>query len=74
MTMGTVVVIGKPALVDGYALAGAIVVTAEGPAETRQAWQELPADVSLVILTAAAAEALSDELAGAEPMTVVMPA
>lgn len=72
--MGAVVVIGEQALVDGYALAGAIVMPAEGPAEVRQAWRDLPPTVSLVILTSSAAQALPDELCGAGPLTAVMPA
>lgn len=71
--MGTVVVVGEPALVQGYALAGAMVTAAEGPAEVRQAWQHLPPGVSLVILTAAAAAALTDELRSGAPLTAVMP-
>lgn len=71
--MGAVVVIGEPAKVDGYALAGAVVMPTEGPAETRRAWQDLAPEVSLVILTEAAADALSDELTGAGPLTAVMP-
>lgn len=71
--MGTVVVIGEPALVHGYALAGAIASPADGPAEVRRSWQDLPPDVSLVILTAAAAKALTDELRFGGPLTAVMP-
>lgn len=72
--MGSVVVIGEPALVDGYALAGTTVLAAEGAAEMRRAWQDLPAEVALVILTASAARALDDELRGAGVLTAVMPA
>jgi vacuolar-type H+-ATPase subunit F/Vma7 len=71
--MGAVVVIGEPALVGGYALAGAVVMPADGPAEALRAWQVLPADVSLVILTAAAAQAVPDELRSAGPFSAVMP-
>lgn len=70
--MGAVVVLGEPALVAGYALAGATVITAVDPAEARRAWANLPADTALVILTVAAAQALPDDAERAGPMTVVM--
>lgn len=69
--MGAVVVIGEPALVAGYALAGATVMPAEEPAEVRRAWADLPHDTTLVILTKAATQALPDEVAG--PLIAVMP-
>ena len=72
--MGAVVVIGESALVGGYALAGAIVMPADEPAEVSRAWQDLPPSVSLVILTAAAAQAVPDELRSAGPLSAVMPA
>ena len=71
--MGAVVVIGDPALVGGYALAGAIVMPADGPAEACRAWRDLPPGVSLVILTTAAAQAVPDELRSAGPLSAVMP-
>ena len=52
MTMGAVVIVGEPALVHAYAMAGATVVPAEGPAQVRRAWGRLTADTTLVILTA----------------------
>lgn len=65
--------IGEPAMVDGYALAGAIVIPAEGPTETRRAWRDLPPEVSLVVLTESAASVLADELrVGAGPLTAVI--
>jgi vacuolar-type H+-ATPase subunit F/Vma7 len=67
------VVLGEPALVAGYALAGATVMTAEEPAAVRRAWQRLPADTTLVVLTAAAARALPGELDEAGPLIAVMP-
>lgn len=66
--------IGEPALVAGYALAGAIPVPAHGSDEVRRAWDSLPSDTTLVILTAAAADALGGRVSGAEPLTAVMPA
>jgi hypothetical protein len=41
-------------------LAGALVMVAEEPAAVRAAWRSLPADVAVVLLTSAAADALPD--------------
>lgn len=68
--MGAVVVVGEPALIAGYALAGATVMPASQPADVRRAWADLPPDTALVILTKAAAQALPDERAG--PLIAVM--
>ncbi len=65
--------IGEPALVSGYAMAGATTMPAQGSDEVRRAWESLPSGTTLVILTAAAADALGGRLSG-DPMTAVMPA
>ncbi|MGA2932171.1 MAG: hypothetical protein ABSE98_08815 [Acidimicrobiales bacterium] len=73
--MGQVVVLGEPARVMGYALAGALVIEAEGE-EVARAWAVLPPETSLVVLTPAAARAL-DQAALAErrdALVVTMPA
>jgi vacuolar-type H+-ATPase subunit F/Vma7 len=72
--VGAVVVIGEPALVAGYAMAGATTMPAQDAAEVHRAWQSLPSGVTLVILTAAAAAALAGRLSEAGPLTAVMPA
>ncbi len=72
--MGGIVVIGEPALVAGYAMAGATTMPARGPDEVRRAWEALPSGTTLVILTAAAADALGGRLNKADPLTAVMPA
>jgi vacuolar-type H+-ATPase subunit F/Vma7 len=73
--MGQVVVLGEPARVMGYALAGAVTIEAEGDGVAR-AWASLLPDVSLVVLTPAAARALGQgvlaEKSGA--LVVTMPA
>jgi vacuolar-type H+-ATPase subunit F/Vma7 len=51
-------VIGEETLVRGFGLAGAVVLPADGPDAVRAAWQGLPGDVAVVILTPAAAAAL----------------
>lgn len=65
--------IGEPAVVAGYAMAGATVVPAQGPDEVHRAWESRQSGTSLVILTAAAAAALGGRLSGAESLTAVMP-
>ena len=66
--------IGEPALVAGYAMAGATTMPAQGADDVRRAWESLPSGTTLVILTAAAAAALGGRLSGADPLTAVMPA
>lgn len=69
---GTVAAIGEEALVRGWGLAGVRVLPAEEPGAVRAAWKDLPADVTLVILTPAAAAALPDP--GRDgPLVAVMP-
>jgi len=67
-------VIGEAVRTAGFALAGAIVTTAETAEETRAAWRALPADVAVLVLTSRAARLLGD---APEPprdvLMVVMP-
>ncbi len=72
--MGTVVVLGEAVRVRGYALAGAVPVEAETPAQVRDAWTDLAKDVTLVVLTPSAAAALAEVVPSGptEPLTVVM--
>ena len=67
--------LGEEVRVTGYALAGAIVMVADGPDEARRAWASVPAGTSLVVLTPASAEALGGELAHAprDRLVVTMP-
>ena len=67
--------LGEPAAVGSYVLAGATVVVAEDAEAVRRAWATLPTDTALVVLTAAAAAAL-DEAARTERnglLTIAMP-
>lgn len=72
--MSRAAVIGEAVRTAGFALAGAVVTTAETPAEARAAWRALPADVAVLVLTPRAAGWLGDE---PEPprdvLMVVMP-
>lgn len=72
--MGRVAALGEGVRVAGLALAGVTVMAAEEPHAVREGWQSLPPDVTLVILTPAAADALGPApLESAGPLTVVMP-
>ncbi|WP_350275737.1 hypothetical protein [Kribbella sp. HUAS MG21] len=72
--MTQVAVLGEPIRIVGYGLAGARLLTATTADEVRRRWSELPADVGVVLLTAAAAEALGPRRVGrAAVLTVVLP-
>ena len=67
-------VLGEAAAVQGYTLAGAVVLIAEEPEEMRHAWHHLPVSTEVVVLTARAAAALRGDLVpGARPLTTVIP-
>lgn len=71
---GRVAVLGERVRVEGWTLAGALVCPADDPAAVRTAWRALPADVAVLVLTPAAAAALSDvDIERAGPLPVVMP-
>lgn len=72
--MTEVAAIGAELEVAGFALAGARVYPADADEKVRAAWRDLPDTVAVVILTAAAADALgADREAARAPLTVVMP-
>jgi vacuolar-type H+-ATPase subunit F/Vma7 len=56
--VGRIAVLGEDARVTGFGLAGALVRPADGPREVEEAWDALPTDVQVVILTPRAAEHL----------------
>ncbi len=71
---GIVAALGEQALVEGYGLAGALVLPAEVDAEVLDAWRAMPAEVRVVVLTPRAAAALGPELTSpGSPMGVVLP-
>ena len=71
--MGAVAVIGEEPRIRGFAMAGAALFAAEEPAAVRDAWHDLPPEVEVVILTAAADRALPDRDGGAaSPLVAVM--
>jgi len=70
-----VAIIGEALRIEGFALAGAVVCPAEDHEEAYAAWQSLPRDVAVVVLTQAAAACLTGQLAQRpEMLPVVMSA
>lgn len=67
--MSAIVALGERRRVEGFALAGVRVVPVEGRAAARTAWQQLDADVTMVLLTARTRELLADLLPG-RPETI----
>jgi vacuolar-type H+-ATPase subunit F/Vma7 len=61
--MATAAVIGEALAVEGYTLAGAVVLGADSQAEAAAAWDALPPDTALLIMTARAADWLAGRLA-----------
>lgn len=61
--MAAAAVIGEALAVEGYALAGAVVHGANTLAEATAAWDSLPQDTALLIMTERAAQWLAARLA-----------
>jgi len=57
----------------GYALAGVEVVDVSDPKAVRRAWEGLPDDVVVVLLTAEARRALPDPILPRERLWAVLP-
>ena len=74
--MARAAVIGEPLVIEGYGLAGAVLCPAADRAAARAAWQGLPADVVVAVLTPAAAEWIGAETRSGRPdvLAVVLPA
>ena len=71
--MSKVVALGSWADLAADALAGVEVVEAVDPEAVRRAWEEMGADVGVVILTAEARRALPDPLLPAGRLRAVLP-
>ncbi len=72
--MGRIAAIGAEAAIRGFQLAGVLLLPAERDEGVRAAWQRLPDDVELVILTAAARRALAPSVGDADrPLLAVIP-
>jgi vacuolar-type H+-ATPase subunit F/Vma7 len=70
--MARIAAIGERVRVQGFRLAGALVVDAEEPSAVRAAWDRLPVDVAVVVLTPASAAALDLDHDATNRLTVVM--
>jgi len=66
--MSRIAAIGERERVRGFAFAGVRVSPADDPQSVRAAWQALPQDVALLILTPAARSALRSELEASEQL------
>lgn len=71
--VGRVAAIGTELAVQGFGLAGALVLAADGPNEVRAVWRSLPPDVAVVILTRDAVAALPEPARAGLPLVVVLP-
>lgn len=72
--MSTIVALGEDDRLEGFALAGASVITASTDDEIRRAWDRLDSDVGLVILSASASRALESRLdERPDVLTAVLP-
>jgi vacuolar-type H+-ATPase subunit F/Vma7 len=71
--VGVAVVVGEASRVEGFALAGAVVIVAEEADDVRRACSRLPELTSLVVLTKRASTALGQQVLGAQVLIVVMP-
>ncbi len=73
--MGRIVVLGETVAVEGFRLAGALVIPADDAEAVRRAWATLPADAAIVVLTASAAAALGEAASAERPelLTIAMP-
>ncbi len=72
--MSRIAALGRWADLAGYALAGIEVVDARDPDAVRRAWDGLPDDVAVVILTAEARRCLPDPLVPRGRLSAVLPA
>ncbi|MGH8833702.1 MAG: V-type ATP synthase subunit F [Actinomycetes bacterium] len=74
--MARIAVLGAGARVGGFALAGALVLVADDPEQARAAWDSLPEDIAVAVLTPKVAAALGDRIQTGPadlPLLAVMP-
>lgn len=69
----SVVALGDPVRVRGWALAGARVVPATTRQQARDAWSQLPDTVTLVVADPLIADSLDDLLSPEGPLLAVLP-
>jgi len=72
--MARVAAIGAEPAVQGFGLAGAMVCAADDVPAVLAAWHDLPSDIAVVVVTAAAARALPPDAFDRDwPMVAVLP-
>ena len=71
--MSRIAALGGWTELAGYALAGVEVVDVSDPKAVRRAWEGLPEDVVVVLLTAEARRALPDPILPRERLWAVLP-
>lgn len=71
--MSRAAIIGEAPRIQGFGLAGAVILPADTASEVLAAWQSLPADVTVVLLTARAARWLGDPPRPHDVLLVAMP-
>jgi vacuolar-type H+-ATPase subunit F/Vma7 len=75
--MGGIAVIGERSRITDLAAGGALAYAADTPDEVRRAWADLLLDITVVVLTPAAAQAIQDQLdvspSPDRPLVLVMP-
>jgi vacuolar-type H+-ATPase subunit F/Vma7 len=72
--MSKVVAIGERPRLEGYALAGVEILEAPDAAAAERMWEQLPADVGLLLLSPTAEAALAERLTEKQLLWVVVPA
>ena len=72
--MSRIGALGEASMVEGFALAGAVVFPADEPSSVDAAWTTLPSDIEVLILTRRAADHLAARIdVRRQLLTVVMP-
>ncbi len=71
--MSSIAAVGRWTELAGYSLAGVEVFDACTPEAVRRAWNDLPNDVAVVLLTAEARRALPDPLLPSDRLWAVIP-
>ena len=71
--MSRIAALGRWSELAGYALAGVEVVDVRDPEAVRRAWEGLPDDVAVVVLTAEARRSLPDPLLPSHRLWAVLP-
>jgi vacuolar-type H+-ATPase subunit F/Vma7 len=71
--VSSIIAIGDPTTLAGYALAGVDVKGTTNPDEVREAWLGIADDVELVLLTSEARQALPDPIGRQDVLVAILP-